>query len=50
MLKQVQHDVGVRRWQRALARYARAEAEIEALRRCEDDDLYGQVMGRDPRP
>lgn len=34
------------RWQKALARYTRAEAEIEALKHCEDDDLYDRAVGR----
>jgi hypothetical protein len=34
------------KWQRALTRYARAETEIEALKHCEDDDLYDRAVGR----
>jgi hypothetical protein len=36
----------VERWRRALAPYARAEAEIEALKHCQDDDLYDRAVGR----
>ena len=43
MLKQVQHD---EKWQRALARYTRAEAEIEALKHSEDEDLYDRAVDR----
>ena len=43
MPDQVRHD---ERWQKALALYARAEAEIEALKHCDDDDLYDRAVGR----
>jgi hypothetical protein len=34
------------KWEKALARYAQAEAELEALAHTEDDDLYGRSLGR----
>ena len=36
-------------WQRALARYARAEAGLEAVAHSEDDDLYDRALGRHNR-
>ena len=43
VLKQVRHD---ERWRKAVALYTRAQAEIEALRHCDDDDLYDRAVGR----
>lgn len=43
---QVRGDATEKKWQRALARYTRAEAEIEALKHCEDDDVYDRAVGR----
>ncbi len=34
------------RWAKALARYARAEAELEALAHVDDDELYDRALGR----
>ena len=33
-------------WQKALARYARAAAGLEAVGHTEDDDLYDRALGR----
>ena len=33
-------------WQRALARYARAEAGLEAVAHVEEDDVYDRALGR----
>jgi len=56
MPDQVRHDVGGRDardddgwdavWQKAFARYARAEAELEALAHVEDDGLYDRALWR----
>lgn len=44
---QVRDDEGRRSaWRKALARYARASAELEELAHCEDDDLYDRALGR----
>ena len=42
----VRGDERAKRWQRALARYERAEAEIEALRHSEDENLYDRAADR----
>jgi hypothetical protein len=34
------------RWSTALALYARAEGELEALAQTQDDDVYGRALGR----
>jgi hypothetical protein len=43
-------DPGFRRddgkWRKALARYAQAEAGLEAVAHCEDDEVYGRAVGR----
>jgi len=46
MLKQVQHDGEVRRWERDLARYTRAEAELEGVAHLDDDALFDRALGR----
>jgi hypothetical protein len=45
---QVRGDEGGRqeRWSKALARYARAEAGLEAVAHSEDDELYDRALGR----
>jgi hypothetical protein len=34
------------KWAKALARYAQAQAALDALAHTEDDDLYGRALGR----
>jgi hypothetical protein len=48
MPDQVRHDDvrTVERWRKALARFERAEAEIEALAHVEDEDSYDRAVGR----
>ncbi|HEX6374344.1 MAG TPA: hypothetical protein VFZ91_01355 [Allosphingosinicella sp.] len=36
----------VETWRKALARYRRAEAGLEAVAHSEDDELYGRALGR----
>jgi hypothetical protein len=43
MPDQVRHD---EQWQKAVARYARAEAAVEAAGRREDDDVFDRALGR----
>jgi hypothetical protein len=43
MPDQVRHD---ERWQKALARYGRAVAGLNAVAHTENDDLYDQALGR----
>jgi hypothetical protein len=47
MPDQVRHDDGGDgRWEKALARYARAEGELEAVAHTEDDGVYDRALGR----
>ena len=48
MPDQVRHDDGGygKKWQRALALYARAEAGVEAVAGRDDDALYDRALGR----
>ena len=47
MPDQVRHDeAGDARWEKAIARYARAEAELEGVAHVDDDELYDRALGR----
>jgi hypothetical protein len=51
MPDQVRHDdhcttAALSKWNRALARYARAEAGVEAAGRLDDDQAYDRALGR----
>jgi hypothetical protein len=47
MPDQVRHDDGGdARWEKAVARYARAEAELEGVAHVEDDRAYDRALGR----
>jgi hypothetical protein len=48
MPDQVRHDRSgtVTNWDRALARFHRAEAALASLAGIDDDDLYDRVLGR----